>query len=85
MKKLIIINDRFAGYPFFYFSNHKVFLGGISFRDLVVSSRKYGAKNLNINGIFQFIWLRKLLSHNTLLDDISYLEGGKILEIDEKK
>jgi asparagine synthase (glutamine-hydrolysing) len=80
-KKMTVINDRFASYPFYYYEfGQSSIVCSNKFRQLL-KYKNGNASCVNGNSIFEFIYFRKLLGNKTFDNGIYYLDSASILEV----
>lgn len=80
-RTLTIINDRFAGFPLYFWNRNEHWVAGTSFRRVLSRARASGGGNLDVSNILTFLWLRRLLGEGTLVQDVTYLRSAAVLAI----
>jgi len=70
---LRVSTDRYASIPFFYTSDDSSFFGSVFYKDLWKHLKIKNRLILNEHGIFEFLWLQRLLGTKTYDLKSSYL------------
>lgn len=75
--KLLIVNDRFASYPLFYYSNKGRLIFGTKVHPLLKFDKL--PRILNLQAVFEFFTFTRILGTKTYFKDISVLPPATIL------